>query len=110
MHFKGRSAVECLGPTRLSCSGLLRRQTEDWAFAEVTPSRGAASEVQGVHHQGEARCGLWVGQNLTGFSWYEFYCTFNIRYKERFLPTTSNLIYLQPTSCQANGNINLSHN
>ena len=104
-HFKGRSALECLGPARLGCSGLFGSSAQD--LNQLGCCQLACRDLTKKYNPSEV--GLCVGQSSILFSGDEFYSTYNMRYKESFLPSNS-LIYSEPTSCQANGKFNLSHN
>jgi len=105
MHFKGRSALECLGPARLGCSGLFGSSAQD--LNQLGCCQLSCRNLTKKYNPSEV--GLCVGQSSILFGGDEFYSTYNMRYKESFLPSNS-LIYSKPTSCQANGKFNLSHN
>ena len=104
-HFKGRSALECLGPARLGCSGLFGSLAKD--LNQLGCCQLSCRDLTKKYNPSVV--GLYVGQSLILLSGDEFYSTYNMRYKESFPPSNS-LIYSEPTSCHANGKFNLSHN
>ena len=104
-HFKGRSALERLGPARLGCSGLFGSSVQD--LNQLGCCQLSCRDL--TKKCNLSVVGLCMGQSSILFSGDEFYSTYNMRHKESFLPSNS-LIYSEPISCQANGKFNLSHN